>query len=90
MTTTEQAGSLVGSAAGLLSRESIIAEPGFNRWLVPPAALCILRRAQRLVWHRQGRAGRGRSLVLGLRRDPVGLGGMDHVGERAADFLKAG
>ena len=29
------------SAAGLLSRERIIAKPGFNRWLVPPAALCI-------------------------------------------------
>jgi MFS family permease len=28
-------------APGLLSRERIIAKPGFNRWLVPPAALCI-------------------------------------------------
>lgn len=27
--------------AGLLDKESIIAGPGFNRWLVPPAALCI-------------------------------------------------
>jgi MFS family permease len=27
--------------AGLLSRERIIAGPGFNRWLVPPAALAI-------------------------------------------------
>ena len=27
--------------AGLLSRERIVAEPGFNRWLVPPAALAI-------------------------------------------------
>jgi MFS family permease len=27
--------------AGLLSRSRIIAEPGFNRWLVPPAALAI-------------------------------------------------
>src|SRR5256714_440394 len=26
---------------GLLSRERIVAKPGFNRWLVPPAALCI-------------------------------------------------
>ncbi len=26
---------------GLLERERIIAKPGFNRWLVPPAALCI-------------------------------------------------
>ena len=27
--------------AGLLSRETIVAKPGFNRWLVPPAALAI-------------------------------------------------
>ena len=27
--------------AGFLSRESIVAGPGFNRWLVPPAALAI-------------------------------------------------
>jgi MFS family permease len=27
--------------AGLLSRERIIAAPGYNRWLVPPAALAI-------------------------------------------------
>jgi MFS family permease len=27
--------------AGLLDRERIIAKPGFNRWLVPPAALAI-------------------------------------------------
>jgi MFS family permease len=32
----------VGTAGpALLSRERIIAKPGFNRWLVPPAALCI-------------------------------------------------
>jgi MFS family permease len=29
------------SAAGLLSRSRTVAGPGFNRWLVPPAALCI-------------------------------------------------
>ena len=28
-------------APGLLSRDRIIAKPGFNRWLVPPAALAI-------------------------------------------------
>jgi MFS family permease len=27
--------------AGLLSRERTVAQPGFNRWLVPPAALAI-------------------------------------------------
>src|SRR5664279_4906354 len=26
---------------GLLDRENIVAKPGFNRWLVPPAALAI-------------------------------------------------
>ena len=31
----------VGSDAGLLDRRRIIARPGFNRWLVPPAALAI-------------------------------------------------
>ena len=30
-----------GSTPDLLSRERIIAKPGFNRWLVPPAALAI-------------------------------------------------
>ena len=29
------------ATAGLLDRERIIAKPGFNRWLVPPAALAI-------------------------------------------------
>lgn len=28
-------------AAGFLDRDHIIAQPGFNRWLVPPAALAI-------------------------------------------------
>ncbi|MEO6927818.1 MAG: OFA family MFS transporter [Casimicrobiaceae bacterium] len=30
-----------GSGVGLLAKERTIAGPGFNRWLVPPAALCI-------------------------------------------------
>ena len=29
------------SPPGLLSRERIIAGPGFSRWMVPPAALCV-------------------------------------------------
>ncbi|AVM73074.1 OFA family MFS transporter [Magnetospirillum gryphiswaldense] len=33
--------SIALSPGGLLSRERIIARPGFNRWLVPPAALAI-------------------------------------------------
>ncbi|MDF2488364.1 MAG: transporter [Pseudomonas sp.] len=31
----------VATAPGFLSKERIIARPGFNRWLVPPAALAI-------------------------------------------------
>jgi MFS family permease len=31
----------LSAQAGLLERERIIARPGFNRWLVPPAALAI-------------------------------------------------
>jgi MFS family permease len=41
MTTIEEARRSLGSGAGLLDRERIIATAGFNRWLVPPAALCI-------------------------------------------------
>ena len=39
MTTYDLAGA--GSASGLLDRERTVARPGFNRWLVPPAALAI-------------------------------------------------
>jgi hypothetical protein len=41
MTAIEQAGGSFSPALGLLDRERIIAKAGFNRWLVPPAALCI-------------------------------------------------
>jgi MFS family permease len=40
-TTLEHADRSIASAPGLLDRERIIATAGFNRWLVPPAALCI-------------------------------------------------
>ena len=30
-----------GAPAGWLDREATVAKPGFNRWLVPPAALAI-------------------------------------------------
>jgi MFS family permease len=30
-----------GGGVGLLAKERTVAAPGFNRWLVPPAALCI-------------------------------------------------
>ena len=40
MSNSTAAGSLA-SQPGFLSKERIIARPGFNRWLVPPAALAI-------------------------------------------------
>ena len=40
MSSTVAAGTLA-SAPSFLSKERIIARPGFNRWLVPPAALAI-------------------------------------------------
>jgi MFS family permease len=39
--TTVTTAQLRASRPGLLDRDRIIAKPGFNRWLVPPAALCI-------------------------------------------------
>jgi MFS family permease len=41
MTTISSAGTMSGAGAGFLDRERTIAAAGFNRWLVPPAALCI-------------------------------------------------
>jgi MFS family permease len=41
MATIEGAGTMSGNGLGILDREHTIAKAGFNRWLVPPAALCI-------------------------------------------------
>jgi MFS family permease len=41
MTTVSSAGTVSGAGSGILDREHTIAKAGFNRWLVPPAALCI-------------------------------------------------
>ncbi|KRQ12678.1 OFA family MFS transporter [Bradyrhizobium manausense] len=41
MTTIESAGRISGAGAGIFDREHTVAKAGFNRWLVPPAALCI-------------------------------------------------
>ena len=41
MTAIEQPLTGGGSIAAILDRERIVATAGFNRWLVPPAALCI-------------------------------------------------
>jgi MFS family permease len=41
MAVFEGAGTLAGGGLGILDKERTIATAGFNRWLVPPAALCI-------------------------------------------------
>jgi MFS family permease len=41
MTTISSAGAVPTAGSGILDREHTIAKAGFNRWLVPPAALCI-------------------------------------------------
>jgi MFS family permease len=41
MTTADQTAPIAGPINSILDRERIIARAGFNRWLVPPAALCI-------------------------------------------------
>jgi MFS family permease len=41
MASIDSAGTMTGAGAGILDREHTIAKAGFNRWLVPPAALCI-------------------------------------------------
>ena len=41
MTTISSAGNVSSAGAGFLDKERTIATAGFNRWLVPPAALCI-------------------------------------------------
>ena len=41
MATADTAGTMTGAGAGILDREHTVAKAGFNRWLVPPAALCI-------------------------------------------------
>src|SRR3954452_15519823 len=41
MATIEHTGGRYAPTVGILERERIIAKAGFNRWMVPPAALCI-------------------------------------------------
>src|ERR1700722_17376620 len=41
MTTMSSAGTVSSAGMGILDRERTVAGAGFNRWLVPPAALCI-------------------------------------------------
>src|SRR6201991_12443 len=39
---TTMSGTLSGAGAGILDKEWTVATAGVNRWMVPPAALCIL------------------------------------------------
>ena len=41
MASTSDAETVPASMPGPLDREAIVAKAGFNRWMVPPAALCI-------------------------------------------------
>src|ERR1700754_847010 len=41
MAAIDSTGVAAGAGTGLFDREHTIAKAGFNRWLVPPAALCI-------------------------------------------------
>ncbi len=41
MTVVDHAPARAGATGGFFSREHTVAKPGFNRWLVPPAALAI-------------------------------------------------
>src|ERR1700753_1321670 len=41
MSSISSAGTAPGTGTGILDREHTIAKAGFNRWMVPPAALCI-------------------------------------------------
>jgi MFS family permease len=41
MATVESAGAIADAEPGIFDREHTVAKSGFNRWLVPPAALCI-------------------------------------------------
>ncbi|MCC7250596.1 OFA family MFS transporter [Hyphomicrobium sp.] len=41
MVSTRDAEAGATAQPGWLDREAIVAKPGFNRWMVPPAALCI-------------------------------------------------
>jgi len=41
MATLDSAGTMSRGGEGILDREHTVAKAGFNRWLVPPAALCI-------------------------------------------------
>ncbi len=41
MATIDGAGTMADAGLGILDKEHTIATAGFNRWLVPPAALCI-------------------------------------------------
>src|SRR5262245_13474558 len=41
MASVESVGAIADGQPGIFDREHTVAKTGFNRWLVPPAALCI-------------------------------------------------
>ena len=58
MTTVDRAETMTGAGVGILDRERTIAVAGYNRWLVPPAALAIRSQATpRLAKSRTAKAG---------------------------------
>src|ERR1700760_256416 len=82
----------VAPSGGLLAKERTIAGPGFNRWLLPPAALAIhlcIRMAYgfSVVWVAPAQAPAGRRAVLEGsvgRRQLLGATGQRPDGHRHA------
>jgi len=76
------------NASGLLDRNRIVAEPGFNRWLVPPAALAIhlcigMAYGFSVFWLPLSRAVGGAKAVA----CPAGSGIMDALFTTSCDWL---
>jgi len=93
--TSATAGGLRDTNAGLLSRERIVAKAGFNRWLVPPAALAIhpcidMAYGFSVFWVPLGRAGAattGAAKPIACPGDPTTFWGKVGIAGRA--FLKS-
>ena len=82
MTSISSAGSIPGAGTGFLDRERTIATAGFNRWLVPPAALCIhlcigMAYGFSVFWLPLSRA-LGLKRAEGVPRHDAGAGALHH------------
>jgi hypothetical protein len=95
MATIELDGTMRGVGVGILDRERTIATAGFNRWLVPPAALCIhlcigMAYGFSVFWLPLSRAIGLTATKIGIRRwlPRCGLGGPWEI-TRAQRFLKS-